>query len=328
MNANLDRIVKLVNPANTIGVNRFLAHALGAAEAAIFAALLAKSAYYEEHGMCRDGWFYSTAADLEESTAYTWRKQSPAIEKLATAGLIRYELRGMPAKRYFKLGEAEALENALALGEQIVSEKFGEEKKHTRENCEASINKTSKQESTNCQSMLQQNVDVYKTKEKTKETNPKIKSSIAVGDFDDLDDDIREKSLSEFKKNVCYDELCVERPNELEHINSLLQTMADAVCSDKKTLRVNGADMPRGKVAEAYYRLKKEHIIAALNSIGTNPKPVHNARGYLVTVLYNSLNKISAQTPFPKPAKPANSRIDTDRLRAAVMAWYKKGERN
>lgn len=72
MNANLNEIFELVNPANnTIGGNRFPAHVIGAAEAVIYSALLAKSAYYEERGMISDGWFFSTVADLEENTTFS-----------------------------------------------------------------------------------------------------------------------------------------------------------------------------------------------------------------------------------------------------------------
>lgn len=342
MNANLDRVIKLVNPANTIGVNRFLAHALGAAEAAIFAALLAKSAYYAERGSSPDGWFYSTAADLEESTTYSWYKQDRAIGKLIDAGLIEYELRGMPARRFFRIGKAEALEKALASGERIVAEKYGADKLRTRENSrehkfdenrEASFEETPKQVSEKSQSKLSKSSEVYKTKEKTKENNPKSESSNGI------DDDFLEKTLLLLKSNVRYEELCLERPSDKEQTDRLLQTMLEVVCSKQETLRVNGEDAPQGKIAEAYFKLGKEHLISVLNAISTNPNPVRNSRGYLITVLYNSLNGIAArgepkpapnfapnpaQIPAPK-AKPSRTSIDTNRLRAAVLAQYRKG---
>lgn len=335
MNANLNEIFKLVNPANTIGVNRFLAHALGAAEAAIYSALLAKYAYYDERGSSPDGWFYSTAADLEESTTYSWFKQDRAINKLIEAGLIEYELRGMPARRFFRIGKAEALEKALASGERIVTEKYGADKLRTRENPrehrfdenrEASFEETLKQVSEKSQNKFSKNSDVYKTKEKTKGKNQKSESSNA--DFDD--DEIRGRYLFELKKNVRYEELCLERPSEREQIDAMLEAMLGVVCSDKKTLRVNGEDEPQGKIAEAYFKLGKEHLLSALNAVNANPNPVRNSRGYLITVLYNAANKIgggnSRSAPAPKaaPRDPGKSSVDTDKLRAAVMASYRR----
>lgn len=332
MNANLNEIFTLVNPSNTIGVNRFLAHALGAAEAAIYSALLAKYAYYDERGLSPDGWFYSTIADLEESTAYSERQQRRAIEKLTNAGLVRCETKGMPARRYFQIGSADALEEALALGEKIVAEKYGAEKLRTREipehdqfpqNIGTSSAKTTEQAPSKCQSKLRQNVSVYKTKEKTKENNQKSKSSNA--DIDD--DEIRGKYLFELKKNVRYEELCLERPSEREQIDAMLETMLGVVCSDKRTLRVNGEDEPQSRIAEAYFKLGKEHLLSALNAVNSNPNPVRNSRGYLITVLYNAANKLGGGSfqHASAPNKSYKSSIDTDRLRAAIMERYRRG---
>ena len=96
--------------------NRPLAHALGLNEAIIYGALISKFYYYSEHGMLDDGWFYSTAPDLAESTALSERRQKRAVDNLINAGLIRSELRGMPAKRSFYIVED------IALLQQIISE--------------------------------------------------------------------------------------------------------------------------------------------------------------------------------------------------------------
>lgn len=71
-------IFKLLNPDNTMSINRQLAHAIGLAEAVVYGALLSKYAYYDQHGLLTDGdWFYSTVEDLEESTALSARQQRP-----------------------------------------------------------------------------------------------------------------------------------------------------------------------------------------------------------------------------------------------------------
>lgn len=57
-----------------------------------------------EHMMADEaGWFYQTSDTLEEITGITRYKQDRAIEVLERHGVIKKEIRGVPAKRYFKL---------------------------------------------------------------------------------------------------------------------------------------------------------------------------------------------------------------------------------
>ncbi len=112
----MNAIFQLLNPANTITINRPLAHALGLNEAIIYGALISKFYYYSERNMIDDGWFYSTAPDLAESTALSERQQKRAIDNLIGAGLLRSELRGMPAKRSFYIVED------IAVLQRIISE--------------------------------------------------------------------------------------------------------------------------------------------------------------------------------------------------------------
>lgn len=119
----MNAIFQLLNPANTITVNRPLAHALGLNEAVIYGALISKFYYYSERGMLEDSWFYSTAPDLAESTALSERQQKRAVDNLISAGLIRSELRGMPAKRSFYIVEdISVLQQLISDGEAKMRE--------------------------------------------------------------------------------------------------------------------------------------------------------------------------------------------------------------
>ncbi|MBD5112200.1 MAG: hypothetical protein HDT42_06665 [Ruminococcaceae bacterium] len=119
----MNAIFQLVNPANTISINRPLAHALGLNEAVIYGALISKFYYYSERGMLEDGWFYSTAPDLAESTALSEKQQKRAVDNLIGTGLIRSELRGMPAKRSFYIVEdVTVLQELIASGEAKMRE--------------------------------------------------------------------------------------------------------------------------------------------------------------------------------------------------------------
>lgn len=116
----MNAIFQMLNPSNTLTVNRLLAHAIGLSEAVVYAALISKCSYYERNGMLDDsGWFYSTVPDLEASTALSEYKQKRCIKNLVDAGLIKSKNRGLPAKRCFRIIEdIELISNLISQGEK------------------------------------------------------------------------------------------------------------------------------------------------------------------------------------------------------------------
>ena len=119
----MNAIFQLMNPNNTVSVNRPLAHAIGLSEAVVYGALISKFYYYSERKMTDNGWFYSTAPDLQESTALSEKQQKRCVDALVKAGLIKCELRGMPAKRSFYIVDDIAVIQALiADGEEKMRE--------------------------------------------------------------------------------------------------------------------------------------------------------------------------------------------------------------
>lgn len=51
-------IFEIINPTNTLGVCRPLAHILGTCETIVYNALLSKYRYYQKNDMLDDGWLY------------------------------------------------------------------------------------------------------------------------------------------------------------------------------------------------------------------------------------------------------------------------------
>ena len=87
---------------NTMVTNRLLAHAIGRDEALIYQTLLSKRNYYQQKDLLdSEGYFYSTVADLQESTTLSKFQQASATKKLEEIGLIKAKLKGIPAKKYF-----------------------------------------------------------------------------------------------------------------------------------------------------------------------------------------------------------------------------------
>ncbi len=142
----MNAIFQLLNPSNTVSVNRPLAHALGLNEAVVYGALISKFYYYSEREMLDDGWFYSTAPDLEESTALSEKQQKRYVDNLVKSGLIRCELRGMPAKRsFYIIDDISVIQALIAEGEAAMrkikpaaAESY--EKKRKSENTEPNEN--------------------------------------------------------------------------------------------------------------------------------------------------------------------------------------------
>ena len=118
------RILERLNLTNTGSYNRPIAHALGLAAAVVYAALISKQVYYEQRNMLdEDGFFYSTIADLQESTSMGKCQQSNAIKVLTDAGLVEVSRRGMPAKRFFRVrDDVELLDKFLKQGKEIIAE--------------------------------------------------------------------------------------------------------------------------------------------------------------------------------------------------------------
>lgn len=97
-------LLEVLNPTNTVSRNRLLSFAIGNSEAEIYNCLIAKHVYYNNLGkLTEGGWFYSTVMDLHLSSGYAEDEQKTAIRHLIKHGLIEYELKGLPAKRYFRI---------------------------------------------------------------------------------------------------------------------------------------------------------------------------------------------------------------------------------
>src|SRR5699024_6601763 len=76
--------------------------------------LLTNLAEAEQMMSTDDGWFDQTSDTLEELTTLSRYKQDNAIEQLENAGILEKDVRGIPAKRYFRL-------NYKALANKIVN---------------------------------------------------------------------------------------------------------------------------------------------------------------------------------------------------------------
>lgn len=256
-------ISDIFNSNNTISFNRPLAHAIGVHEAMIYSALIAKQAYYEKRNMLdEDGFFYSTIADLKESTALSRCQQERALSKLLKVGLIKSCVKGLPARRYFRVSDDdELLQNVLKTDKQDC----GKSSSLFAEHQQSSLQKTGK--------------PTYKPNNKTKVNNPN--QSIAPDMTDGID--LRREYLEIIRENIEYDFL-----PEKEKADELVAIMLDVVCSTSDTVRVNGEDMPHEVVKICFLKLNSNHIDYVLTALQKNTSDICNIRAYLITALYNA----------------------------------------
>lgn len=229
----MEAIFQVLNPNNTLTINRPLAHAIGLSEATVYAALIAKCSYYERTDKLDDGWFYSTVPDLEESTSLSEYQQKRCIANLVKVGLIESKNRGLPAKRSFRIIEnIKLLNNLIAQGSakcdcikpnaalSYEKKRKGEMRAETplspcsEETTEQETNVV-EQDSPPCSEETSETLLLYKSKDnKSKENNQSINQS-----KDDVTDRIEEQMqqksflderneyLAVLKENIDYDYL-------------------------------------------------------------------------------------------------------------------------
>ena len=70
--------------------------------------------------------------------------------------------------------------------------------------------------------------------------------------------------------------------------------MLDVICSRKKTIRVNGDEMPIDVVKSTFWKLDRDHIDYVMDSLSKNTSNVRNIRAYLTTTLFNAPNTIDS----------------------------------
>ena len=86
--------------------------------------------------------------------------------------------------------------------------------------------------------------------------------------------------------NVDYKILCQDYGHE--RAEELVELMADAVCSNKSCLRINGEDVPAQIVKSRLLKVKRKHVQYVFACLAKKTSEVKNIRQYMLTVLYNA----------------------------------------
>ena len=90
------------------------------------------------------------------------------------------------------------------------------------------------------------------------------------------------------RENICYDDFVREHPYDAGQLDEMVELMVEAVCSNKKTIRVAGNDFHQAVVKSRLLKMNSEHIRFVFDCLRENTTQVRNMKQYLLTVLYNA----------------------------------------
>ncbi len=127
-------ITDLLRNDGFIIYNKNLARNIGVNEAILYSELLSRWNYFKQRGqLTEDGFFFNTIKDLEEGTALSEYQQRRALNSLRDKGLIEIEVRGIPAKRYFRIVEDSELITSYLVPPEPEPEKLKYSSRETQE---------------------------------------------------------------------------------------------------------------------------------------------------------------------------------------------------
>lgn len=177
MKKNTVKELLLMN--NYYSLNKTLVSRLGIEEAFFICLLAEAEQLFKGHE--RDGYFFQTAKEIESRSGLSSYKQRTIIASLEEKGLIKTDLKGIPAKRYFKL-EYESISNFIFEGEEAEKEEE-EETAETPDvknfnNKESSDSEKGGDLTTRCEKISQQAVKNFNNSESKNSTSNYKESNI------------------------------------------------------------------------------------------------------------------------------------------------------
>ncbi|MDE7363362.1 MAG: hypothetical protein K2N27_00515 [Ruminococcus sp.] len=120
---------------------------------------------------------------------------------------------------------------------------------------------------------------IQSLKEKREETEYYIKYNIEYDWYESFFADIKDNSDERGK---------ITYAATMSEIDMILEIIVNAICTEKKTIRIGKEDKCQSVVESRYKKLKMKHIEYALKCLMLNTKNIKNPISYLQTVLYNA----------------------------------------
>lgn len=297
-NNYISNIFQLLNADNIMSANKYLAHAIGLHESHVFSSLLAKHYYYSSRDMLdNEGFFFSTMDDLLLSTTLSRKQQDLSIKNLESLGLIEYTLKGIPAKRHFRINnDLELLSSLLKKGEECCHEILNKQRKtQFAPNGQTGLSQTDNQDCPKKSNLIapKRQAGLPQTDNHTyiKIKKDKIKESNQSNQLKkDMIDKI-EIYTTIIKENIDYDYLINQYDNQM--IDEIVTLMIEVILSEKDYTRIAKEDMFTEIVKSRFLKLNSDHIEYVLDCLKKNTTKVGNIKNYLLTALFNSAATIN-----------------------------------
>lgn len=135
-------ILSLLASDNYIVINRDLLKKYGINVALMLCELASEYNYFDQSGKLEDGMFYSTIDNINERTGLSKYQQSEALKVLDKIGIVKSVVKGIPAKRFFKIDVEELAKQIVNISPSTCKEigKLDGEKLETKNNNRKLIN--------------------------------------------------------------------------------------------------------------------------------------------------------------------------------------------
>ena len=102
------------------------------------------------------------------------------------------------------------------------------------------------------------------------------------------DKDSRADYREYFKNRLELDYLKNQYPHKDDILEGILELILDVVCSNKKSIRVNGENMPINVVKNRFMKLESSHLEYVMERLNETTSNIRNIKQYLIAALYNA----------------------------------------
>ena len=278
-------ILSILASDNYIVINRDLLKKYGLNVTLMLCELASEYNYFDKSGKLEGGMFYSTIDNISERTGLSKYQQAEALKALDEDGIVKSVIKGMPAKRYFKIDVEELTKQIANISLSSCKEirKQAGEKLETKNNDIKLINKSNnlkdkeskKEESNNTQN---QQVEIS---EELKQMQKEIELLKAENEK------LKTKKEKPKKQTKSYDEQITEY-TENEELQNALKAFVQMRSFIKKPLTEYGLKLLLNKLSKIG-RTDAEKIAIV------NRSAEHNWQGFF---------EIKEETSYQKSAQP------------------------
>ena len=245
-NKNMN-ILSILASDNYIVINRDLLKKYGINVTLMLCELASEYNYFDKNGKLENGMFYSTIDNISERTGLSKYQQAEALKALDEDGIVKSVIKGMPAKRYFKIDVEELTKQIANISLSSCKEirKQAGEKLETKNNDIKLINKSNnlkdkeskKEESNNTQN---QQVEIS---EELKQMQKEIEQLKAENEK------LKTKKEKPKKQTKSYDEQIAEYTGN-EELQNALKAFVQMRSFIKKPLTENGLKQILNKLSK------------------------------------------------------------------------------